>query len=106
MDRKLCLGVQINGGEIRVENAVSDRFRSLDTRCPEWVSAVKDNIRIYSSEVSCKQGVNSLRIYAVSPTLVLERIVLYPAASQLAPSYLGPTESFYIQENHNQEGDQ
>ncbi|MGZ7441246.1 glycosyl hydrolase 115 family protein [Paenibacillus sp. TH7-28] len=96
MDHKLYLGVQVNGGEIHVENAVSDRFRSLDLGCPEWIRAVKDNIRIYSSEISCRRGLNTLRIYAVSPSLVLERIVLYPAAALLPESYLGPRESFYV----------
>lgn len=98
MDHKLYLGVQMNDGEVHLENAVSDRFRSLDTSCAEWVNAVKDNIRIHHSEVRCRRGLNVLRIYAVSPSLVLERIVLYPQISGLPKSYLGPTESYYVKD--------
>ncbi|MFE6076566.1 glycosyl hydrolase 115 family protein [Paenibacillus sp. NPDC057886] len=96
MDHKLYLGVQVNEEEVQVQNAVSDQFRSLDNGCPEWVSAVKDNIRIHSSEINCKQGLNTLRIYAISPMLVLERIVLHPIDSKPARSYLGPVESYYV----------
>ncbi|AET60998.1 alpha-glucuronidase Gh115A [Paenibacillus terrae HPL-003] len=67
-DHKLYLGVQMNNGEVHLENAVSDRFRSLDTSCTEWVNAVKDNIRIHRGELPCRRGLNVLRIYAVSPS--------------------------------------
>jgi hypothetical protein len=96
IDRKLYFGIQINEGEIKIENAVSDKFKSLDLSCLEWVSAVRDNIRIYKSNAYCRKGINNLRIYAVSPALVLERIVLYSENSKILESYLGPAESYYI----------
>lgn len=95
MDLRLCLGIQVNEESIRIENAVSPRFRSLDCHCPEWVSAVKDNIRIHKSEVFCKKGINELRVYAASPFVVLEKIVLYPKSNPIPESYLGPKESYY-----------
>lgn len=95
MDRKLCLGIQVNEEKVRIENALSPRFRSLDCDCPEWVSAVKDNIRIHKSVAFCKKGNNRLRVYAVSPFVVLEKIVLYPKLNPILKSYLGPKESFY-----------
>jgi hypothetical protein len=95
-DRKLYFGIKINEEEMKIENAVSDKFKSLDLGSSEWVSAVRENIRIYKSKINCKNGINNLRIYAVSPSLVLEKIVLYPNGSKLQTSYLGPTESFYI----------
>lgn len=96
MDHQLCIGIQINDGELQIENAVSESFRSLDTGCPEWMRAVRENIRIYSSQVPCKRGINTLKFYAISPLVVLERIVLYPWNTKLPASYLGPTESFYV----------
>ena len=96
IDRKLYFGVQINDEELKIENAVSDTFKSLDCSCREWVSAVMDNIRICKSGVYCRKGINKLRVYAVSPSFVLERIVIYQAQSKLPKSYLGPVESFYI----------
>ncbi|HHT49029.1 MAG TPA: hypothetical protein GXZ98_07030 [Firmicutes bacterium] len=39
---------------------------------------------------------NKLRIFAVSPGFVLEKLVIYPAGKQPAESYLGPPESYYV----------
>ncbi|WP_145408600.1 glycosyl hydrolase 115 family protein [Paenibacillus xylanexedens] len=96
MDHRLYMGVQINNGEIQEQNAVSKQFRSLDLSCHEWISAVTDNIRIYSCSIPCKAGLNTLRIYAISPMLVLEKIVLHPINLQPVSSYLGPPESYYV----------
>lgn len=94
-DHKLYFGIQINEEEIQLENAVSDQFRSLDLGCMEWIRAVTDNIRIYQTKVSCKEGENRLRIYAVSPFFVLEKLVLHQKDNPLAKSYLGPSESYF-----------
>lgn len=96
-DHRLYFGIQMNEEEIQMENAVSERFRSLDLGCMEWIRAVTDNIRIYQTKVSCKEGINHLRIYAISPFFVLEKIVLHTKDNPLAESYLGPTESYFIQ---------
>lgn len=93
LDKKLFFGFQINGGEQVIENVVGSDFTFL---CNEWVSAVRNNIRIYHSSVACNKGENHLRIYAVSPSLVIEKIVLYPEGSKLPESYLGPKESYYV----------
>jgi hypothetical protein len=95
MDHKLALGIQINEGEIQIENAVSENFRSLDLNCMEWISGVMNNIRIHQSSVKCQKGLNRLRIYAVSPFMVLEKIVLYSKGTKIPESYLGPNESYY-----------
>jgi len=95
IDRKLYFGLQINDEEIIIQNAVSDKFKSLDCTCVEWVSAVRDNIRIYSSSIRCKKGFNKMRIYSVSPSFVLEKIVIYAQEVRLPKSYLGPVESYY-----------
>jgi hypothetical protein len=93
MDHKLFYGIQINDSVIRFENAVEEDFRSLDCGYPDWVNAVRNNIRIRKTRVFCQKGINHLRIYAVSPFFVLERIVLYK--DKLPESYLGPKESYY-----------
>ena len=95
IDGKMNFGMQINGEEIKIKNAVCDNFTSLDFRCSEWVKAIIDNIRIYKDKIYCKKGINYLRIYGISSSFVLERIVLYSINGNVPKSYLGPVESFY-----------
>lgn len=103
-DHRLYVGIQINEEEIQLENTVSDQFRSLDLGCIEWIHAVTDNIRIYRTKVFCKEGENRLRIYAVSPFFVLEKLVLHQKGNPLAKSYLGPSESYF--KRHDEMGEQ
>jgi hypothetical protein len=93
LDAKLYVGIQMNEGEQSIENVVGPDFAFM---CPEWESGVRNNIRIYHSKVWCNKGENHLKIYAVSPSLVVEKIVLYPEDLKLPESYLGPKESYYV----------
>lgn len=56
----------------------------------------RNHIRRHSTGIHCRKGINKLRIYAVSPGFVLEKLVIYPEGKQPADSYLGPTETYYI----------
>lgn len=93
---RMDIGIQNNGEEVRIENTVCDNFRAFDYQCQDWVSSAVNNIRIFTSTVTCMEGINHLRIYAVSPAIVLERIVLYRKDRKMKESYIGPAESFYI----------
>ena len=44
--------------------------------------------------IPCHAGINTLRFYAVSPAIILEKIVLCPDGTTLPESYLGPRESY------------
>lgn len=94
--QKWLLGLQLNEEMPFVKNAVADDYRSLDCGYPAWVSGVRDNIRISSHKLFCKRGINTLRLYSVTPGLVFEKLVLHPTEYQLPKSYLGPSESFYF----------
>ena len=94
MEHRLCIGLQMNSGEIREINGAGEGFRSLDLQCEEWDSCVRNNIRICKTQVSCIHGINTLRIYGGSPLVVLERFVLYPTGTRPRTSYLGPPESW------------
>jgi hypothetical protein len=93
---RMDIGIQNNGEEVRIENTVCDNFRAFDYQCQDWVNSAVNNIRIFTSTVTCIKGINHLRIYAVSPAVVLERIVLYRKDTKMKDSYLGPVESFYV----------
>ncbi len=61
----------------------------------DWEQAVSDGIRRVTLPLTiAKPGYHTLRIWAVDPGVVLERIVVSHGA--LRPSYLGPPESAHF----------
>jgi hypothetical protein len=60
----------------------------------DWAKAVSDGVRRVETKLTVDQpGYHTLRIGAVDPGIVLEKLVL--SAGPLKPSYLGPPESFH-----------
>lgn len=60
----------------------------------DWQQAVSDGVRKVSLPLSiAAAGYHTLKVWMVDPGVVLERIVL--DHGHLAPSYLGPPESFH-----------
>lgn len=53
-----------------------------------------DHIKITDGKVVCRKGVNELRLYAASPAMVYEKIVLWKSGTNLKESYMGPRESY------------
>jgi len=92
-DNRLAYGIQVNGGPIDVVNAVSPDFRVGD-HSPEWAAGVLDNIRRKASPITCVRGLNTIRIYGLTPGFVLEKLVIYPKGRKPPESYLGPVESY------------
>jgi hypothetical protein len=94
-DNTLYYGIQVNDGHIEVVNTIPEGQKVGDHN-HQWAAGVLDNIRRHSSEISCNEGTNKIRIYAVSPGFVLEKLVIYPTGKNPLESYLGPTETYYI----------
>ena len=92
----LNFGIETKNESLRIENIVGEDFYSGESSCLEWANLALNNIRIHKTEINFTKGINTLRVYAVSPTLVLERIVLFSKGTNLKESYLGAKESFYI----------
>lgn len=93
-ENRILFGIQANDGDIRVVNAVSPHMRVGETG--DWAIGVLDNIRRKRCEVTLNSGLNTIRIYAVTPGFVLEKLVIHPAGQPPAESYLGPTESYFV----------
>ena len=93
-DQKLCYGVQNNGGEIRIYNAVPEGYRIGD-QGEFWAKGVLDQIRRQEIPVSCRSGINRLRIYSVTPGFVLEKLLIRPEGTDVPESYLGPKETYH-----------
>jgi hypothetical protein len=60
----------------------------------DWAQAVSDGVRQVTAPLSmATAGYHTLKIWAVDPGVVLERLVV--SHGVLRPSYLGPPESFH-----------
>lgn len=91
-DGTLFYGIQVNEEAINVVNALPEGYRVDDWN---WAQGVLNHIRRHSTTASCSAGLNTLRIFAVSPGFVLEKLVIYPEGKKPADSYLGPPETYY-----------
>ncbi|QAY66984.1 glycosyl hydrolase 115 family protein [Paenibacillus protaetiae] len=98
-DNTLYYGIQANDGQLQIWNTVSRGKKITDSNA-EWAAGVLDNIRRHSSIVDCRSGLNTLKIFAVSPGFVLEKLIISPAGKKPPVSYLGPPETYYIGENN------
>ncbi len=91
-DNYFKFGAGVNGKKVLVDIVESD-FAVGDNQQP-WGEDVTNNIRIKSAYFDCTKGTNTLQVYAVTPNLVLEKIVIYPNEYKLPQSYLGPKETY------------
>ena len=90
---KIFCGLQTNDNYVKVINALPDGYQVDDA---DWAQGVLNNIHKTETTIDCKEGLNKLRIYAVSPGFVLEKLVIYQEENKPADSYLGPTETYYV----------
>ncbi len=63
---------------------------------PQWNEEARNNVKKAVCKIECRQGLNTLQYYQISPNLILERIVLVSAKAPLPESYLGPKESYRL----------
>ncbi|SEO44172.1 Glycosyl hydrolase family 115 [Amphibacillus marinus] len=89
----LFCGVQLNDNDVSIINVLPDGYQVNDHN---WGQGVLSNIHKHVIKIQADKGLNTLRIYAVSPGFVLEKLVIYPEANKPAASYLGPPETYYV----------
>ena len=94
-DNKLQFIAEINGDKI-LKDAVDSDFAVGDNQEP-WGTDVTNNIRISTVYADCNKGLNTLKVYPVTPNIVLEKIVVSSANSILPDSYLGAPESYRVE---------
>ena len=85
---------EINGEKMTVV-AAKKGFTVGDNQYT-WGNDITNNIRICTVASGCSDGINTLRIYPVTPNVVLEKIVIYDAGKEMPKSYLGAPETFRI----------
>ncbi len=79
--------------EADIINAVPEDFRVGDLQ-KAWAEGVLNNIRISSGRILLRKGVNTVRVYALTPGFILQKMVIRQVGSLLPESYLGPGETY------------
>lgn len=95
IDNILQYAIQVNDNGISIKDAIPVGEKVGDTG-HIWAEGVLNNIRKQTSTIVCNKGLNILRIYAVTPGFVLEKIVIYAEGKTPAESFLGPIETYFI----------
>lgn len=68
---------------------------NADSSEKAWAESVANNIKIITSTHEIENsGNHALKIYAIDPALVLQKIVIETEEGKILESYLGPLESF------------
>lgn len=93
-DVGIYYGVSVNGEKAEKINTVDPATFKAGEYSGSWASDVKENGRKTQSEVTLKAGVNKIRIYAMDPAFVLQKLVI--SEEPVAASHLGPEESYYV----------
>lgn len=94
---KMRCRISVNEEPTQVVDTVSPSLHTEWT-CAEWSRGVMNNIRVVKASVSVKKGFNHFYFYGGDPGIVLERIVLYREEKPILESYLGPQESWRVQD--------
>jgi hypothetical protein len=102
--RGLRFAVSVDGGITPADKSAGDPDGSRkvvdaleQNSDKDWAQAVSDGVRRVTVPLKiAAPGYHTLKIWAVDPGLVVERLVVsHGANGLLKPSYLGPPESFH-----------
>ena len=81
-------------------DTITSKYIAGTWRDSTWSNGVRDNIRTITESLgNLSEGVHTIKIYAVDPAIVLEKLIIYPSTKTLKKSYLGPEESYYVGKN-------
>ncbi len=96
VDRKdvgIRYGVSVNGGSTEVVNTINSNYQSGEYS-GTWAGDVSANGRKKTTDINLSAGTNTIRVYLVDPTLVLQKLVI--SEEDVLSSHLGPAESYYV----------
>lgn len=93
-ENQLLYAVRINEEMTETVNAVEKDYQVGD-QAEKWAEGVLNQIRRQTVPIKCRAGINTLRVYHVTPGFVLEKIVIYPMGKKPEESYLGPAETYH-----------
>jgi hypothetical protein len=88
-----CIGFSMNRGRIQILDTVRQPDRPF-FGSRQWAVEAMESVKKVTTKVKCSKGENTLTFYGMSPSVVLERILLVKEGVELPESYLGPGESY------------
>lgn len=88
-------GVSVNGSDADLVNTIRKDFQSGEYS-GSWAGDVSASGRKTVTDIDLTEGTNTIRIYAVDPTLVLQKLVV--SEEDVLTSHLGPAESYFVPE--------
>lgn len=90
-------GISVDDGDIMVVDTITPSYVAGTWRDSTWSNAVRNNIRTIDKSLgNLSKGVHTIRIYAIDPAVVIEKLIVYPDSNKLKNSYMGPKESYYV----------
>ncbi len=92
---KMEVGIKANTDDSIIVNTIPDED-FVPWKSDSWSQGVLDQIHIATCKLNLKKGVNEIKVFAVDPAVVLEKLVLWSPDTKPRKSYLGPQESTRI----------
>lgn len=92
-DVAIRYGLSVNGGSTEVVNMLNSDFAAGEYS-GSWTTDVSGNGRKKSTQIQLKPGINTIRVYAIDPTFVMQKLVI--SEEEVLASHLGPEESYYV----------
>jgi hypothetical protein len=89
---KMEVGVAANEGPRIIVNTIPDEG-FVPWKSESWCRGVLDQIHIAECKLALKKGLNEIKLTAIDPAVVIEKIVLWNPNENIRDSYLGPKES-------------
>lgn len=89
----IVFGIGVDDGKVRKVNMIPEGFMVGDGN-PFWSQGVLDNTRKTVVTLNLNEGVNTIKIFAIDPNLVLHKIVISESGVEVPKSYLGPKPTY------------
>ncbi len=86
---RLRAGVQVNDDSVQIISMVGDNYMGGENSCPEWCVSALDQEHRRTVTTKLTQGDNKLKIHAMDPGLIPERILIRRSGTEWAPGYMG-----------------
>ena len=85
----MAVGVSVNGDKIMMIPTLEPGYEGGERTSPQWANGVLTQDHKKEFLITAKAGINTIRIYAADPGVVIERLLLRQAGTNWAEGYLG-----------------
>ncbi|MBR1862192.1 MAG: glycosyl hydrolase 115 family protein [Lachnospiraceae bacterium] len=86
---RMAVGISVNGDKIIKIPTVDEGYEGGERTSPQWANGVLTQDHKTDFMITAKTGLNTIRVYAADPGVVIERLLLRQAGTKWADGYLG-----------------